>query len=116
MAPMRLAVQRQRIDDAADILDGDVVEHFDMTGLRIDRDVSGMRAVAVGALAAREGAFSRNPSAASAASATDPSTGPDAPAAVDLDLVGGAAQTFRCRGADRAAQLRRRRRSSRNRP
>ena len=46
-----------RVDGAADILDGDVIENVDMAGARIDRDVAGMRAVAVGADRGREGAF-----------------------------------------------------------
>ena len=44
-----LAVQRVRVQDAADILDGDVVEDFDLPGLRIHRDMRGVCAIAVGA-------------------------------------------------------------------
>ena len=47
-----LAVQGQRIDDAADILDGHVVDQRDMAGAGIDRDMGGVGAVGIGALAA----------------------------------------------------------------
>jgi ABC transporter transmembrane protein len=41
----RLPVQCQRIDDAADILDDETVEQFDIAGPRIDRDMRGGRSV-----------------------------------------------------------------------
>ncbi len=51
----RLAVHDRRVDGAADILDRHIVEHFDMAGAVIDRDMGRMRAVAVGALVVGEG-------------------------------------------------------------
>ena len=43
-----LPVQRLRIDDAADVVDHDVVEHLDTAGARIDRDMGDRGAVGVG--------------------------------------------------------------------
>ena len=40
----RLAHQGDRIDDPPDVLDRDVVDHLDMAGLGVDRDVDRMRA------------------------------------------------------------------------
>ena len=51
-----LAMDDVRIDSAADILDGDVVENLDLTRARIDRDVAGVSAIAIGADRGREGA------------------------------------------------------------
>ena len=52
-----LAVQRQRIDDAADVLDRNIVEQLDLSGLGIDRDMGGMRAVGIGSFVAGVRAF-----------------------------------------------------------
>ena len=49
-------MQRFGIEDAADIFDGDVIKHLDLAGLRIDRNVRGVRAVAVSAFRIAEGA------------------------------------------------------------
>src|SRR6185369_5646759 len=60
-----LAVQRQRVDDAAGVLDRDIVEELDAAGLGIDRDVGCVRAVTVGALVAGVGALRRDSGEAS---------------------------------------------------
>ena len=60
-----LAVQRQRVDDATGILDGDIVEELHAAGLGIDRHVGRVRAVTVGALVARVGVFRRHSGEAS---------------------------------------------------
>src|SRR4029079_9763796 len=44
----RLAVHNRRVDRAADIFNCNVVEHFDMTGSIIDRNVRGVSAVTIG--------------------------------------------------------------------
>ena len=46
-----------RIDRDADVLDRDIVENIDVAGARIDRDMAGVRAVAVGADRGGEGAL-----------------------------------------------------------
>jgi hypothetical protein len=56
-----LAVQGQRVDDMADIVDHDVVEDLDVTGARIDRHMDGGGAVAVGRSRALEHALDREP-------------------------------------------------------
>ena len=53
----RLAVDDVRVDRDADVLDRDIVENIDVAGARIDRDMAGVRAVAVGPRRGREGAF-----------------------------------------------------------
>src|SRR4029077_16898738 len=55
--PDRLAMDNIRIDRAADILDRDVIENFDVPGAWINRDMAGMGAVAVGADRGRETAL-----------------------------------------------------------
>ena len=50
-----LAVQRQRIDDAADILDRGIVEDGDVAGGGIDRDMRRVRAIGIGAAAVAKG-------------------------------------------------------------
>jgi hypothetical protein len=45
----RLAVQRQRVVDSADILDDETVEQFDIAGSRVDRDVEANRPTTRGA-------------------------------------------------------------------
>ena len=55
-----LAVHRQRIDDAAAILDDDIVDELDVTELGVDRHMGGMGAVGVGVLLVEEGAFGRD--------------------------------------------------------
>src|SRR4029078_96773 len=57
----RLAVDDMRIDRDADILDRDIIENVDMAGARIDRDMAGMGAVAVGPRRGGEGAFHFKP-------------------------------------------------------
>jgi hypothetical protein len=42
-----LAVQRQRVDDASDILDDEKVEQFDITRSSVDRDMRCGRSVGV---------------------------------------------------------------------
>src|SRR5262249_39470448 len=59
-----LAVQGQGIDDAANVLDRDIIKHLDMARLYIDCDMGSMRAVAVGALVAGEACLGRKPSKA----------------------------------------------------
>ena len=54
-----LSVQGQRIDDASDILDRDVVEKLDPAGLGVHRNMGGMCAIAVGALVAGIGRLRR---------------------------------------------------------
>jgi hypothetical protein len=44
----RLAVQCQRVDDAANILDDETVEQFDIARSRVDRDMRRRRSVGVG--------------------------------------------------------------------
>src|SRR5262249_60773622 len=56
-----LAMQCQRIDDAAHILDGNIIDEPDVTSLGINRDVGCMGSIAVGALVAGEHPFSRKP-------------------------------------------------------
>ena len=51
-----LAVQGQRIDDAADIFDGHVIDQRDMAGAGIDRDMGGVGAVGISAVLRRVGA------------------------------------------------------------
>jgi hypothetical protein len=46
-----------RIDGAADVLDRDVIEDLDAPGARVDREVAGMGAVAVGAQRGGEAPF-----------------------------------------------------------
>jgi predicted TIM-barrel fold metal-dependent hydrolase len=55
----RLAVQHHRIDDAPDVLDGDIIDKGDMPGRGVDGDVGRMRAIGIGALPAGIGAFDR---------------------------------------------------------
>ena len=47
-AANRLAVQRQRVDNAADILDDETVDQFDIARARVDRDMRRRRSVGVG--------------------------------------------------------------------
>ena len=56
-----LAVQRQRIDDAADVLDRDIIDQLDLSGLGIDRHIGGVRAIRIGPLVARESAVGAKP-------------------------------------------------------
>ena len=101
-----LAVQRQRVDDAADILDADIVEQLHMPGLRIDRDMSRMRAVTVGALVARVGALRGNGLRGQRGQRHRSAFGTDNVIAIDPDVVGRAAQMLRGCGMDRALQIR----------
>src|SRR6185295_10574929 len=57
----RLAVDDGRIDGAADILDCNIVDDLHAAGGGVDGDVTGMRAVTVGAGGGREAAFGREP-------------------------------------------------------
>ena len=56
-----LAVQRGRIDDAADVFHRDVVEDVDVTGTWVDSDMGGMRAIAVGVFFVMKSALDRKP-------------------------------------------------------
>ena len=59
-----LAVQCHRVDDAADIVDHDIVDDLDMAGLGIDRDMGDRGAVGVGRLGiVRERAVGLEPDA-----------------------------------------------------
>ncbi len=49
-------MQHCRVNDAADILDRHIVEHFDVAGDRVDRHMGRMGAIAIGAMGARIGA------------------------------------------------------------
>lgn len=42
-----LTAKHCRVDDASDILDGNIIDQFDMAGVWIDCDMSGVRAIAV---------------------------------------------------------------------
>src|SRR6202035_5324077 len=55
-----LALQRQRIDDAAYVLDRDVVENLDPPGLGIDRHMGRMRAIRIGVLLVEERTLGRD--------------------------------------------------------
>ena len=51
-----LRMDRRRVDDASDVFDRSVLQHLDVAGLRVHRDMGRMRAIAVGPLVARIGA------------------------------------------------------------
>src|SRR5262249_30576869 len=98
----------ERVDDAAHVLDRDIVDELDMAGLGVDRDVGGVGAVAVGALVALVGGFRRQ-----SGEITERKRAPVAAAhraGLDRDRVvgaaepgGGAAAVGRAAGSGRAA-------------
>ena len=107
--PQRLPVQGLGIDDAPDILHGDVIDHLDVPGARVDRDVCGVRTVAVGALAAREAALGeeaeRRKRGELRPGDRSPVGGHGALALDRRDFFGRAAEVGRCGAADRLFQL-----------
>ncbi len=102
-----LPVEGRRIDDAADILDGYVVEQRDMAGLGIDRHVRRVRTVAVGALVARVGRLGRDACEARERQRLAARTAHRA--RLDLDGLGVASELLRRGGGDGLAQHGRRR-------
>src|SRR4029077_3210586 len=88
-----LTVYRQRIDDAAAILDDDIVDELDVTELGVDRDVRGMGAVGIGVLLVEEGALGRDAVGRKPFQWDRLAAGPDGLGAFDdLDLGGLAAE------------------------
>ncbi len=55
-----LAVHDCRIDGAPDVLHRYIIEHLDMAGSVVDRDVSGMGTVTVGTLGIGKGPLDRD--------------------------------------------------------
>ena len=103
-------MHRQRIDDAAAILDHDIVDELDVAELGIDRHVRGMRAVGVGVLLVEEGAFGRDAFGRKPLQRDRLAAGPDRLGAFDdLDLGGRAAEPLGGLCTDRVAQVRCRR-------
>ena len=58
---MQLAVDQQRIDHVADVVDRRVAHEFDGAGVLVDLDLDDVAAVRKGALAAVEGAGLEQP-------------------------------------------------------
>src|ERR1700744_4986507 len=52
-------MQRQRIDNAADILNRNVIEQCNVAGLRVNSDIRGVSTVGVGSLVAGKSAVGR---------------------------------------------------------
>jgi hypothetical protein len=101
-----LTVHRQRIDDAAAILDDDIVDELDVTELGVDRHMRGMGAVGIGVLLVEEGALGRDAVGRKPFQRDRLAAGPNGLGAFDdLDLGGRAAEPPGGLRADRVAQI-----------
>ena len=95
-----LAMQGERVDDPADVIDHHVIDHIDPPGLGIDRHMGDRGAVGVGRPGVREGAVRAERSVGGFAQCQASAIGGARDPAGDLEGSGGDTEALRRHGAE----------------